>query len=422
MIELNSEYKERALLVGAIHSGNTREEVEEHLNELELLTSSAGAEVTGIVIQRLAAINPKYFIGKGKADQIIHQAMELKLDLIIFDDELSPSQVRNYQKVCEGIKVMDRTGLILDVFRKHAKTKEAKTQVELAHLEYLLPRLTRMWTHLERQMGGIGTRAGAGELQIEVDRRIIRDKISKLKKKLIIIDHERDVQSKQRKGIFRVALVGYTNAGKSTLMNSMTNAHVPVKDQLFATLDTTIRTLTINSHHKILLSDSVGFIRKIPHHLVSSFRSTLKEVNDSDLLLIVLDASSPFVEDHLTTVREVLNTINAGKTDYILVMNKIDNVQDKTELSSLKVQYPEGVFISALNHLRLDVLQDEIVEKIKSSYLTATVTFDHTMGKEISMVHNLVEVLDTKYVNGRTELKVRGDVESVDRIKALQKD
>jgi GTP-binding protein HflX len=248
----------------------------------------------------------------------------------------------------------------LDIFQKHAKTKEAKTQVELAHLQYLLPRLTRMWTHLERQMGGIGTRAGAGETQIEVDRRLIGQRIVKLKKELSKIEKERDTQSRRRKDQFRVALVGYTNAGKSTLMNAITGAEVYIRDQLFATLDTTIRSTVIDGEHEILLSDTVGFIRKLPHHLVASFRSTLQEVLEADLILIVLDASSPQVIEHLDTINEVLTDLGAEKKTSLIILNKIDAIDEQTRMAYLKRKFPDGILISAKNHLRIDNLLDSI--------------------------------------------------------------
>ena len=289
----NSEIKmkEKAILVGVIHGELDQNIVDEHLEELQLLAETAGAEVVGNVTQKLKRINPSFFIGSGKAEQLINQAKELGVSLIIFDDELSPGQIKNYSNFTEEVKVIDRSGLILDIFRQHAQTKEAKTQVELAQLEYMLPRLTRAWTHLERQMGGIGTRAGAGETQIEVDRRLIRTRISKLKRELEKIERERNTQSKRRKNQFKVALVGYTNVGKSTLMKAISGADVFIQDQLFATLDTTVRSVELDSSHTILLSDTVGFVRKLPHHLVASFRSTLKEVVDSDLILLILDAS-----------------------------------------------------------------------------------------------------------------------------------
>ena len=310
----NSANKERTLLVGVIHRTNTEEIIAEHLEELTLLADTAGADVVGLITQKIQKINPVYYIGKGKAEQVVNQAKELDIDLIIFDDDLSSTQSKNYQKICGDIKVLDRSALILDIFKNHALTKESKTQVELANLQYLLPRLTRLWTHLERQMGGIGTRAGAGETQIEVDRRLIRTRISKLKKELVKIEKEREVQGKRRQSEFKVALVGYTNSGKSTLLKALSGADVYIADQLFATLDTTIRSVDIDSSHSFLLSDTIGFIRKLPHHLVASFHSTLSETTEADLLAIILDASSPSVLEHYKIIRNVLIEI---KTMYL---------------------------------------------------------------------------------------------------------
>jgi GTP-binding protein HflX len=419
VIDKREHQHERALLVGAVHSGMMKETVEEHLDELALLAETAGAEVAGRVLQKREKIDPRYFIGKGKAEEIVQQAKALDLQLIIFDDELSPSHVRNFLRLTETIKVMDRTGLILDIFRQHAKTKEAKTQVELAHLLYLLPRLTRLWTHLERQMGGIGTRAGAGETQIEVDRRLIRDRIAKLRKELEKIDRERATQGKRRKGLFRVALVGYTNAGKSTLMNAFTGSDIVTRDQLFATLDTTVRTLELNSRHKVLLSDSVGFIRKLPHTLVASFKSTLMEVLEADLLLIVLDANNSAVDDHLKTVREVLTGIGANRKRQILVMNKVDLIEEGRELQGLKSRFEEAIFVSALSRLRLDSLMGAIYDVIEESFYTRTVVFDHSLTKEIAFVYDEVEVLDTSYEEDGVYLKIRGDNAVVNRVEKL---
>ena len=419
MIERVSVAHEKAVLVGVILPGMTKALMEEHLDELTLLAQTAGAEVVGRYIQRRDRINPTYLIGKGKAQQIVQQSQELDVQLIIFDDELSPSQIRNFLKISDSIKVIDRTGLILDIFQRHAQTRESKTQVELAHLQYLLPRLTRLWTHLERQMGGIGTRAGAGETQIEVDRRIIRDRIAKLRKDLKKIDKERETQSKRRKEMFRVALVGYTNAGKSTLLNALTGADVFVQDQLFATLDTTIRTLEVNDHHRLLLSDSVGFIRKLPHTLVASFRSTLMEVLEADLLLLMLDGSSYLLDEQLQTVREVLNEIGARDKEAMLVINKIDLIEDPEILQGLKARFPEAVFISALNHLRLDALQEAMVEEMEKSYRTAQVVFDPGLGKEIATVFQEVEVLDTSYEDDGVHLTIRGERVTVERLMAL---
>lgn len=410
---------EKALLVGVVQSGMTADVVEEHLEELAFLTKTAGAEIVGTVTQRMEKINPRYYIGSGKAEQIVNQAEELDVQLIIFDDELSPSQVRNFHKLTQSVKVIDRTGLILDVFAQHAQSREAKTQVELAQLQYLLPRLTRMWTHLERQMGGIGTRAGAGETQIEVDRRLVRERISRLKNELGKIDRERITQSKRRKKAFRAALVGYTNTGKSTLMNALTGSDIFVKDQLFATLDTTVRSLHLDTNHKILLSDSVGFIRKLPHNLIASFRSTLMEVRDADLLLIVMDASSPTIDEQLKTVREVLLSIYANHNESLLVMNKIDKIEKSSIFQNLKTDYQDAIFISALNHLRLDTLQNAIIKVMDKAYQTTTVIFDPKMGREISSVYQELEVLNTEYREDGVHLTVRGDSVSVKRVKKL---
>ncbi|MCH8012056.1 MAG: GTPase HflX [Candidatus Marinimicrobia bacterium] len=410
---------EKALLVGVVQSGMTADVVEEHLEELAFLAKTAGAEIVGTVTQRMERINPRYYIGSGKAEQIVNQAEELDVQLIIFDDELSPSQVRNFHKLTQSVKVIDRTGLILDVFAQHAQSREAKTQVELAQLQYLLPRLTRMWTHLERQMGGIGTRAGAGETQIEVDRRLVRDRISKLKDELGKIDRERITQSKRRKEAVRVALVGYTNTGKSTLMNALTGSDIFVKDQLFATLDTTVRSLNLDTNHKILLSDSVGFIRKLPHNLIASFRSTLMEVRDADLLLIVMDASSSTIGEQLKTVREVLLSIQAHQNESLLVVNKIDKIEKSSILQNLKTDYQDAIFISALNHLRLDTLQNAIIKVMDKAYQTTTVIFDPKMGKEISSVYQELEVLNMEYREDGVHMTVRGDPVSVKRVKKL---
>jgi len=412
----DSNKHERAILVGVIHGKLDELVIDEHLNEMELLADTAGAKVVGRVTQRLNKINPAYFVGKGKAEQIMNQVKELGVSLVIFDEDLSPAQTKNFQELSEEVKVIDRSALILDIFQKHAKTKEAKTQVELAHLQYLLPRLTRMWTHLERQMGGIGTRAGAGETQIEVDRRLIGQRIAKLKKELSKIERERDTQSRRRKDQFRVALVGYTNAGKSTLMNTVTGAEVYIRDQLFATLDTTIRSTVIDGEHEILLSDTVGFIRKLPHHLVASFRSTLQEVLEADLVLIVLDASSPQVIEHFDTINEVLTDLGAEKNTSLIVLNKIDSIDDDTRIAYLKRKFPDGILISAKNHLRIDNLLDSIKEIIDRGFTTIDVRFSFDQAKEIAEAQNGVTVLEREYDEDGVQLKIRGPVKRINQI------
>jgi GTP-binding protein HflX len=408
--------QEKALMVGVIHGEVDEATAYEHLEELELLAVTAGAEVVGQITQRLNKLNPQFLVGKGKADQIVEQAKELDAQLIIFDDDLSPAQAKNFMNLTDNLKVIDRSAIILDIFRQHAKSREAKTQVELAHLEYLLPRLTRQWTHLERQMGGIGTRAGMGEKQIEIDRRLIRTRISKLKKELIKIDQERIIQSRGRQKFFRAALVGYTNAGKSTLMNALSDADVYVQDQLFATLDTTIRQVDINDSHKILLSDTVGFVRKLPHDLVASFRSTLKEVVDADLLLLVLDASSPQVLDHYNTIKNVLEEIAAGDKRNLIVLNKIDLVEDMQVLNQLKQSFPDAVMISALDKLRLDELLKSIQSIMDESFQTVEVDIPFTDGKTISEIQDDMDVLHREYYNEGVRMTIKGPSRKIQKI------
>ena len=399
---------ENAFLVGVSHGDQTIEVVKEHLSELKMLAETAGAKVVGQITQKLRKINPQYFIGKGKALQIIEQAKILNVKLIIFDDELNPGQVKNFLRLAKNIKIIDRNGLILDIFRKHAQTREAKTQVELAQLEYILPRLTRQWSHLERQMGGIGTLAGMGESQIEVDRRLIRQRISKLKKNLTYIEKERQTQSKRRKDEYRVALVGYTNAGKSTLMRALSGEDVLIQDQLFATLDTTIRKVQLDKYHSILLSDTVGFIRKLPHDLVASFRSTLLEVLESNLILVVLDAASDQVSEHLKTIGEVLKELGAERYEALTVLNKIDLISENGKMNYLKRKYPAAIMVSAKDQLRLDRLIAEMIKSMNAGYETVEITFSYEQGKELAKAQENVEVLERHYQNDSIRLKIKG--------------
>jgi len=407
---------ENAFLVGVSHGDQTTEVVKEHLSELKMLAETAGAKVVGQITQKLRKINPQYFIGKGKALQIIEQAKILNVKLIIFDDELNPGQVKNFLRLAKNIKIIDRNGLILDIFRKHAQTREAKTQVELAQLEYILPRLTRQWSHLERQMGGIGTLAGMGESQIEVDRRLIRQRISKLKKNLTYIEKERQTQSKRRKDEYRVALVGYTNAGKSTLMRALSGEDVLIQDQLFATLDTTIRKVQLDKYHSILLSDTVGFIRKLPHDLVASFRSTLLEVLESNLILVVLDAASDQVSEHMNTIEEVLKELGAERHKSLTVFNKIDLILENGRMNFLKRKYPDAIMVSAKDQLRLDRLIAEMIKTINADYKTVEITFSYEQGKELANAQEDVEVLERHYQNDSIRLKIKGKRDRVNQI------
>jgi GTP-binding protein HflX len=416
MIERNNVSQEKALLVGVIQPGMTESLIHEHLDELELLAETAGAKIAGRITQRVSKINPATFIGKGKAEELLNQAKELDVKLIVFDDELSPGQMKNYHKISDNVKVLDRSGLILDIFHKHAKTKEARTQVDLAYMEYLLPRLTRQWTHLERQMGGIGTRAGMGETQIEIDRRLIRTRISKLKKELIRIEKERDTQSYRRQSEFRVSLVGYTNAGKSTLFKALTGSDVYIQDQLFATLDTTVRQLQIDESHQILLSDTVGFIRKLPHNLVASFKSTLKEVLEADLILVMLDISSSQIEDHIQTIENVLKDMGAQEIPKIIVLNKVDLISDGNMIEKRQREFPNSVTVSAQQHLRLSELRSRIIAKMEENFQTIDLEFSYDQGKTIAHAQEGVEVLKREYEETGVKLRIRGSRSRINQI------
>ena len=420
-MQKNNDKREKAFLVGVILKGSSRVQIEEQLEELKFLAYTAGADIIGKFTQNRSRPDPATFIGKGKAETIINQASELDCNLIIFNDDISPTQIKNLQKIAgETTKVIDRTGLILDIFTKHAKTKEAKTQVQLAQLEYFLPRLTRIWTHLERQMGGIGTRAGAGETQIEIDRRLIRNQIAKLKRELTAIEKQRKVQNHRRVNAFRIALVGYTNAGKSTLMNALTDADVLVQDQLFATLDTTTRKLeNIEVGIPVLLSDTVGFIRNLPHNLIASFRSTLGEIRDVDLLLKVFDASSDNIHEHIDTVEEVLKEMDMPNKTNIIVLNKIDAITDPQQLSGLKTRFKEASFISSLKNIGLKELSDRIEKTITSEFQKDVFHLSFKQTKLLDTIYTLTRVLKKKSDYNGIRLEVEGNRESLDKIRQI---
>lgn len=381
----NSLREERVILAGLITPQQNQEKTEEYLNELAFLAYTAGGKVIKKFMQKLPHPDPSTFVGKGKLEEIKIFIENHPVEAIIFDDELSPSQQRNIEKHL-NIKVLDRTLLILDIFAHRARTAYAKTQVELAQYQYLLPRLKRMWTHLERQKGGIGLR-GPGESQLEMDRRVILKKIASLKEELEKIDRQKTTQRKHREELVRAALVGYTNVGKSTLMNVLSKAHVFAENKLFATLDTTIRKVVINNL-PFLLTDTVGFIRKLPHHLIESFKSTLDEVREADIILHVIDLSHPNWEEQKTIVNETLKEIGALNKPQILIFNKIDayhSTEDPWEdiasankttatLEQLQQYWnkkTEGnaIFISATQKINIDKLRDLLYEKIKDLHL-----------------------------------------------------
>lgn len=374
---------EKAVLVGLITREQSEEQVKEYLDELAFLALTAGIETTKFFTQKIDRPDVRTFVGSGKATEIKDFVEENEIDVIIFDDDLSPSQLRNLEKIFQK-KIYDRSLLILDIFQSRAQTAQAKTQVELARSEYLLPRLTRMWTHLERQRGGTGTRGGAGEKEIETDRRMIRDRISRLKERLKVIDKQSATQRGNRGQLVRVSLVGYTNVGKSTLMNLLSKSEVFAENKLFATLDTTVRKVVLHNI-PFLLTDTVGFIRKLPHQLIESFKSTLDEVREADLLLHVVDISHPNFEDHYHTVNETLAELGAADKPTIVVFNKIDAFtyveKDEHDLAPKKrenyslaeleqtwmarLNASNVVFVSAANKTNIDELRDRLYQRVK---------------------------------------------------------
>lgn len=399
MIEEKSLSLENALLVGVINSRQNEEQSKEYLDELEFLTYTAGGKVLKRFTQKIDPPNPKTFIGSGKMQEVLEFVKTQDVSSVIFDDELTPAQQGNIEKMLK-VKILDRIGLILDIFAQRAQTSYARTQVELAQCQYLLPRLKGLWTHLERQKGGIGMR-GPGETEIETDRRIVRDKISLLKKKLITIDKQMATQRGNRGALVRVALVGYTNVGKSTLMNVIAKSDVFAENKLFATLDTTVRKVVIGNL-PFLLSDTVGFIRKLPTQLVESFKSTLDEVQEADLLLHVVDISHPNFEEHIDSVNQILKEINSLDKPTYMVFNKIDAYEpkswDETELVEergkkhyslgeweetwMSTMNGQALFISALNKENLKEFRNRVYDAVRQIHVTRF-PYNHFLYPEI---------------------------------------
>lgn len=417
MIEIQNNSTERAILVALQTSRTSKSIAEEHISELEELADTAGANTIFKIIQSKSSTDPAFYIGKGKAEELATLVELNDINLAIFDDDLTPVQVKNLEKLFNR-KIVDRSGLILDIFASRAKTKEAKTQVELAQLQYLLPRLTRAWTHLSKQYGGIGTK-GPGETQIETDRRMIRNRISHLKEKLKKIESSRETQSKGRKDFLRIALAGYTNAGKSTLFNLLTKADAFAEDKLFATLDSTTREVNLHSQKKILISDTVGFIRKLPPHLVASFKSTLNEVREADIILHLIDISHEFYEDHIKIVDETLNEFGRNEKIEIKVFNKVDEVEDKSRIDYVSHHYPGSVVLSALKGINIKSLVEKITNIIENSFVEETVDLELDDSKIAAKIHELADVISVNYNDDKMNIAYKTSKENSEKIRKM---
>ncbi len=386
--------REQAVLVGVDLARDGTVPVEESLLELALLADTAGADVVDELIQKRDQLDPALFVGSGFVDRVEQRVRALDADLVIFDDDLSPAQVRNLEKRIE-VKVVDRSTLILDIFAERAQSKEARTQVELAQLEYLLPRLTRAWSHLSRQVGGIGTR-GPGETQLEIDRRLVRTRIAELQKELGRIEKQRETRRKARTEFFQITLVGYTNAGKSTLLNRLADSDLFVEDRLFATLDTATRSVDLPGGPRVLLTDTVGFIRKLPPGIVASFRSSLEEAVVADLLLHVVDMSHPWYEDHISSANTALDELGILHYPTVMAFNKVDRA-DEGSADLVRSTYPEGVDFSAKTGEGIENLISALIEKIRSLQVVVDALVPQQHPGLANVVHELGTVLDREY-------------------------
>jgi GTP-binding protein HflX len=408
---------QNSILVGIGLPGQEKEEKLDNMSELHQLAKTAGLEVKHQFVQERARIHAAYFIGPGKVSELSELLEELDVGMVVFDDDLSPAQIRNLESML-GAKVVDRSTLILDIFAKHARTREAKSQVELAQLQYFLPRLTRQWTHLSRQVGGIGTR-GPGETQLETDRRLIRKRIEKLRNDLHQFDKQQKVRRQQRQKLYQASLIGYTNVGKSTIMNLLSEADVLVENQLFPPLDSIVRRIQLNENHEILLSDTVGFIRKLPHHLIASFKSTLDEVSEADLLLHVVDIHHPFFQKQMQTVMQICQELQVHRKPVLTIFNKIDLLKDQGILQSLRKKYPDAIFLSAARNIGVESLKQKMIEFIEKNFVKIHLRIGNQNQKFIHLIHSLGHVLDTHYLDHLVEMTLKCDLDSAKKIRAM---
>ena len=407
----------KAILIGIEFVSNGPSPLDNNLKELNGLAETAHYNVISIVSQKLTRINPKSFIGKGKVEEVSQLILQFSAGIVIFDENLSPAQNRNLENIFK-CRVIDRSWLILEIFGNHARTREAKAQVELASLKYALPRLTKMWGHLSRQRGGIGMK-DVGETQIQLDRRLIRDRITKLGRKLKQIDLEKKTQRKNRRDIYKVALVGYTNAGKSTLMNQLTGAETLVENKLFATLDSTIRKIKKNFPYPVVLSDTVGLIDKLPHDLIASFKSTLDEVRDANLLIKMVDMSDPNAKRQIQTTNNVINALGVENTDSLLVFNKADKINDPDILELELRRHPKAIIISSKNGTGLDLLRKAIISNYESKLSPHQITLKYDQAKLIPQIRKYAVIVKSDYEDIFISLDLRlppGGKEQIERL------
>lgn len=410
----------RCILVGVTLPFLPYQKVEEYLDELSFLAETSGATEVERIIQKREEIDAAYFIGEGKAKDIAEKCRKEKISLVIFDDELSPSQVKNLEKVI-GVKILDRTGLILDIFAKRARTRESQAQVSLAQYNYLLPRLTRAWRHLSRQAGGIGTR-GVGETQLETDRRVIRKRIQKLNEEIEAISKRRNVQSRRRENTFICSLVGYTNVGKSTLMNALTGSKLFAENRLFATLDTTFRRLKSPFFgQKILIVDTIGFIRKLPHSLVASFNSTLSEISNSDLIIHIIDVSHPNYEEQFSVVKESLSTLNCIEIPSLTLLNKSDIAPEGFLSRALKM-FPDSLPVSAKTLYNIDLVKKAILREAQKAFKGNVFKIPFDKIEQYEKLKKKVSVLSEQYLEECLKVEVRGRAEIIQKISKLTED
>lgn len=406
--DIQSRAPERVFLVAAELKHRTNGwQTRDSLEELAQLVVSAGGQVVGDGVQRVEALHPGTFIGRGKAEEFAAWCRQNRVDTVVFDDELTPAQHRNLEKLFQ-CRVLDRTALILDIFARRARTREGKLQVELAQLQHLLPRLTRYWGHLHRQRGGIGLRGGEGESQLEADRRKIQDRIARIERELEEVRRQRAIQrlARKRHQYPLASIVGYTNAGKSTLLNALTGAGVLAEDKLFATLDPTTRRLRLPTRQEVLLSDTVGFIRKLPHQLVEAFKATLEEVTEADLLLHVVDISHPLAEEQMAAVETVLKEIHAGDKPTILVFNKVDRLPRQEVAARFYEKHPHAVAVSALTGQGLPMLLEEIARHLRPARQLVRVAIPHERADLIARLHAVGQIVERRYCPRTARFKV----------------